>query len=133
MATDITHLIEEAQGAQQRLADQGLLQEAQIIAELVKELTALSPQTTKAFYTTSEAAHIIGVTAQTIKNWVARGIIKGYRLGGRIVIPADVVDAYRPLADAARSIDPLPSREELIEAIQRGRRPVQWPENDGRA
>ena len=124
MATDLAQLVEQARDVQQRLAQKGLLEEAQIIEKLVTELTALSPQTAKAFYTASEAATIIGVTSQTVKNWVTRGILKGYRLGGRIVIPADVINAYRPLADTLKSIEPLPSQEELNEEIRRGRRPV---------
>ncbi len=132
MATKLLQLVEQARDAQQRLAQKGLLEEAQIIEKLVVELTALSPQTPKAFYTASEAATIIGVTSQTVKNWVTRGILKGYRLGGRVVIPVDSIDAYRPLANALISIEPLPSQEELNEEIQRSRRPVVWPKDEAK-
>jgi len=74
------------------------------------------------FYTTEEAAEIIGVSAPTVENWVRRGMLEGYRRDGRIVVPRAPIDEYRPIAEAIKGIDPLPSRDEVIEAINAGRR-----------
>ncbi len=41
--------------------------------------------------TTSQAGDLLGVTGQTIKNWVRDRRIKGFRVGGRIMVPRDGV------------------------------------------
>ncbi len=128
MATDMTSLVDRAMDVQRRLEERGFSEEAQLIEQLVKELAASRPRAVKPFYTTTEAAELVGVTGQTIKNWVARGILKGYRLGGRIVIPRAELDEYRSIAEAAKAIEPLPTRNELVEEVRAGRRRVVWPE-----
>ena len=128
MATDMTSLVDRAMDVQRRLEERGFSEEAQLIEQLVKELAASRPQAVKPFYTTTEAAELVGVTGQTIKNWVARSILKGYRLGGRIVIPRAELDEYRSIAEAAKAIGPLPTRNELVEEVRAGRRRVVWPE-----
>jgi excisionase family DNA binding protein len=128
VATDIASLVDRAMDAQRRLEARGLSDEARVIEQLLKELASVRPQTAKPFYTTTEAAQLVGVTGQTIKNWIARGILKGYRLGGRIVIPRAALDAYRSMAEAAQAIEPLPDREEIVGEIRAGRRRFIWPE-----
>lgn len=128
MATDMTSLVDRAMDVQRRLEERGFSEEAQLIEQLVKELAASRPRAVKPFYTTTEAAEMVGVTGQTIKNWVARDILKGYRLGGRIVIPRAELDEYRSIAEAAKAIEPLPTRNELVEEVRAGRRRVVWPE-----
>lgn len=128
MATDMTSLVDQAVDVQRRLEERGFSEEAKVIEQLVKELAASRLQAVKPFYTTTEAAELVGVTGQTVKNWVARGILKGYRLGGRIVIPRAELDEYRSIAEAAKAIEPLPTRNELVEEVRAGRRRVVWPE-----
>jgi len=53
--------------------------------------------------TTSETGELLGVTGQTIKNWVRAGRLAGYRVGGRIMIPKEAVAAY--LTQARQSLD----------------------------
>ena len=127
MATDITQLVGHARDAQRTLIERGMVAEAQIIEDLVNELATLSPQIRKGFYTAPQAASIIGVSSQTIKNWVARGILQGYKLGGRVIIPLTAVESYRMLASLSKGIEPLPAQDELVEEIRRGRRPIEWP------
>jgi len=79
-----------------------------------------------AFYTIAEAARLMGVSSQTIKEWVARGFIKWSRQGDRVVIARADVDEFLPIARALNEIEPL-DEEELIESIRDGRRPVVWP------
>lgn len=127
MATDTDKLVERALEAQRRLEAQGLRDEARVMLDLIAEVRALLPQTERQFYTSAEAGRIIGVSAQTVKNWVARGILTGYRLGGRVVIPRAALDDYRPLGAALQAIDPLPPVEEIVAEIHAQRRPVVWP------
>ncbi len=130
MATDTEKLMERALDAQRRLEAQGLRDEARVMLDLIAEVQALQPQSERQFYTTPEAGRLIGVTPQTIKNWVARGLLAGYRLGGRIVIPRAALDEYRELGAAMRAIDPLPPIEEIVRDIRAGRRPVKWPASE---
>jgi excisionase family DNA binding protein len=129
MATDISSLIERAQDIRRRLEEQGATEDARVIEQLVAALTATQaePETTRPYYTVTEAAEFVGVSGQTIKNWARRGMLKAYRLGGRIVIPRGELDDYRPLAEASKALDPTPSREEIVETIRAGRRPFVWP------
>ena len=127
MATETEKLLERAADAQRRLEAQGLRDEARVLLDLIAEVRTLQPRTERQFYTTAEAGRIIGVTPQTIKNWVARGLLAGYRLGGRVVIPRAALEGYRPLGEALQAIDPLPPLGEMVSDIRAGRRPVVWP------
>lgn len=127
MATDTDKLVERALDAQRRLEERGLRDEARVMLDLIAEVQALQPQTERQFYTTSEAGRLIGVSAQTVKNWVARGLLAGYRLGGRVVIPRAALEDYRPLAAALQAIEPLPPVEDIVADIRAQRRPVVWP------
>lgn len=127
MVTDTDKLIERALDAQRRLEAQGLRDEARVMLDLMAEVQALQPKSKRQFYTTAEAGRLVGVTPQTIKNWVARGLLAGYRLGGRIVIPRAALDGYREVGAAMQAIEPLPPVEEIVRDIRAGRRPVTWP------
>jgi excisionase family DNA binding protein len=133
MAIDIKELVARAQDFQKRLIAQGQIEDAFVIDQLIEQVEVSQTQHAKTFYTTGEAAKIIGVASQTVKNWVARGILQGYRLGNRIVIPRDAIDSYRPIAEAMQSLDPVPDENIIIDEIRRGRRPVRWPETEGDA
>lgn len=133
MAMDTEKLMERALDAQRRLEAQGLRDEARVMLDLIAEVQALQPRSERQFYTTAEAGRLIGVTPQTIKNWVARDLLAGYRLGGRIVIPRDALEEYRELGAAMRAIEPLPPIEEIVRDLRAGRRPVKWPASGGSA
>lgn len=127
MTTELESLVARAGEVQRRLEAQGATEDAAVIARLVHELTAAKPKAERPYYTVSEAAELIGVSGQTVKNWISRGMLKGYRLGGRIVIPRAILDSYRPLADALKGLDPTPPTEEILRHINAGRRPFTWP------
>lgn len=46
------------------------------------------------YMTTGEAARLIGVSAQTIKNWVDQGRLAGSRVGGRILVERRSVQMF---------------------------------------
>lgn len=127
MATNTNKLLERAQDAQRRLEEQGLRDEARVMRELAAEVQALQPQVERQFYTTAEAGRLIGVSPQTIKNWVARGLLAGYRLGGRVAIPRTALEEYRALGSALQAIEPLPSVDQVVRDVRAGRRRVIWP------
>ncbi len=136
MAAGTDKLMERALEAQRRLEAQGLRDEARVVhelLELVVDTQARQPRSERQFYTTAEAGRIIGVTPQTIKNWVARGLLAGYRLGGRIVIPRAALEEYRALGAAMQAIEPLPPVEDIVRDVRAGRRAIRWPESSGEA
>ena len=73
--------------------------------------------------TTTEAADVFGVTAQTIKNWVRSGQMKGFRVGGRIMLPREAVEEYVRQARASLDLDDVPDDEaaDLVAEERRGR------------
>jgi excisionase family DNA binding protein len=127
MATEIESLVGKALEVQRRLEEQGATEDAQIVGQLVCVVSLSRPKRERPFYTVSEAAELVGVSGQTIKNWISRGLMKGFRLGGRIVIPRVELDDYRPMAEASKGIELPVSREEIVAAVQAGRRRFIWP------
>ena len=127
MATNIESLVDQALAVRRRLEERGAAEDARVVERLVQELTSARPKTERPYYTISEAAEFIGVSGQTVKNWISRGLVKGYRLGGRIVIPRSELDDYRTRAEASKGIEPLPSHEEIVDAVREGRRRFLWP------
>ena len=126
MATDIESLVGKALEFRSRLEQQGATEDAEIVEQLVGVLASSRPKRERPYYTVTEAAELVGVSGQTIKNWISRDMLKGYRLGGRIVIPRSELDDYRPIAEAFQGLDPEPSDEEIAEEIRAGRRRFVW-------
>jgi excisionase family DNA binding protein len=61
--------------------------------------------------TTTTAAEVFGVTAQTIKNWVRSGQLSGFRVGGRIMLPREAVMEYARQARASLDLEELSDDE----------------------
>jgi excisionase family DNA binding protein len=53
-----------------------------------------APTALAGYMTTGEAAGLIGVTLQTVKNWVSRGRLVGSRVGGRTLVTRASVQAF---------------------------------------
>ncbi len=70
--------------------------------------------------TTTAAADVFGVTAQTIKNWVRSGQLPGYRVGGRIMLPREAVIEYARQARASLNLDEV-SDDEAAALVAEGR------------
>lgn len=50
----------------------------------------------KTFLSTTEVAELLGVSSQTVRNWIRAGVLKGYRLnpsGRMLVKQEDLQDA----------------------------------------
>lgn len=102
------------------LRQRGEIEQAQVIEALVdaardEALPSLD------LLTTTQAGDLIGVTGQTIKNWVREGKLTGYRVGGRAMLPAEVVADYVNRARGSLDLDPL-SDVEAAELVAEGRR-----------
>jgi excisionase family DNA binding protein len=71
--------------------------------------------------TSSQAGELLGVTGQTIKNWVRAGHLTGYRVGGRIMVPKEAVAAYVQHTRQSLDLEEL-SDEEAARLVAEGRR-----------
>ena len=69
--------------------------EAAVIERLMEQALGAPDSTALAGYmTTGEAAGLIGVSLQTIKNWVHQGRLVGTRVGGRTLVTRASVQAF---------------------------------------
>jgi excisionase family DNA binding protein len=78
-----------AQGQEERARALEAVLAAAMSAEAGRSSESLSP-----YLTTGQAARALGVSLQTIKNWVAAGRLDGVRLGGRVLIPREALLGY---------------------------------------
>ena len=93
----------------QNLRQEGRVEDAEVVDELVQSVEKQAARSQYA--TTGEVAQRLGVSRQTVVNWIKRGFLPGVKLGGRLVVPTtemarveeiarllDIVDAERPPA-----------------------------------
>ncbi len=66
--------------------------------------------------TSTEVGDLVGVTGQTIKNWVKEGRMKAYRIGSRIMVPREVVEEYVRSAGESLDLDDC-SPEEAVRLV----------------
>jgi excisionase family DNA binding protein len=112
---------ELARRAAAELRVHGQNDRAEAIEALV-EATREESISTLDFLTTTRAGELLGVTGQTIKNWVCDGHLAGYRVGGHIVIPREAVEAYVRRARGSPDLEEL-SDDEAATLVAEGRSP----------
>jgi excisionase family DNA binding protein len=71
--------------------------------------------------TSTEAGDLVGVTGQTIKNWVKDGRMKAYRVGNRIMVPRSVVEDYVREAGTLLELEEV-TDEEAARLVNEARR-----------
>jgi len=85
------------------------------------------------YLTTGQVASRLGVTRQTIVNWVKQARLPGLRIGGRVMIPAT---ALAPFARIEQLLDELdaqrqpPTSNEIAELVSRERVGWTWQGKD---
>src|SRR5437899_7152310 len=88
---------------------------------------AEAPLPARPLLTTGEAARSLGVSVQTIRNWVARGQLRAVKRGGRAFVPRAVV-----AAELRRTSELVPERAALtpaeIRALPAAERMSAWIE-----
>lgn len=122
MAIADTSILSRSRLLAQNLRQEGRVDDAKIVDELVE---SLEQQASRSQYaTTGEVAQRLGVSRQTVVNWIKRGFLPGVKLGGRLLVPIselarveevarllDIVDAERP-----------PAAHEEIDSVSRNER-----------
>ena len=118
-------LLERARAVAQNLRGEGRDGDADVVVQLVQALDA-EPAT---HYTTGQVATKLGVTRQTIVNWVKNGTLKGTRLGGRIMISKEALRKYDDILRTLELLDqeaPDISDEEINRLVSEGRKDWTW-------
>jgi excisionase family DNA binding protein len=90
--------------------------EAAVIERLMQQAIG-APDSTAAlsgYMTTGDASAMIGVSLQTIKNWVRQGRLAGSRVGGRTLVTRASVQAF--LDSLGSASEPAGSVEDLAAA-----------------
>jgi excisionase family DNA binding protein len=65
-------------------------------------------------FTTSEAAELLGVSARTLRRWRSQGILRGVRIGGKMLIRRD--ELLRMLRDNEER--PVDRKAHVIEDLR---------------
>lgn len=104
-------------------------------AEVLQTLLSLAERDVAPgrYYTTGQVAARLGVSRQTVVNWIKRGVIPGARLGSRLVVPNRVLERFAPIEKLLDELDnerlPL-SGEEAADVVGSNREGWQWREQD---
>lgn len=108
-----------AQRTADNLRQRGEVAEAKAIETLVKavgddQLPSLD------LLTTSQAGDLLGVTGQTIKNWVRQGRLPAYRVATRIMVSKDAVSDYVRRAGSSLDMEDI-SDAQAARLVAQGR------------
>ncbi len=95
-----------AQRTADDLRQRGEVDQAKAIETLVKavgdeQLPSLD------LLTSTQAGDLLGVSGQTIKNWVRHGRLAAYRVGSRVMVPKDAVADYVRRAETSLDLEDL--------------------------
>lgn len=103
-----TKLLAQGQQLARDLRNEGRSKEAQTVDALLQAI-AMSPvekvSESASFLTTGEVAKRVGVSRQTVVNWVNKGLLPGVRLGGRTLIEPAALQRFTKLESILDDLD----------------------------
>jgi len=111
----------------QSLRQEGRVEDAQLVDELAQVVERQTQPTQYA--TTGQVAQRLGVSRQTVVNWIRRGLMPGIQLGGRLVVPvAELgrIDEIARLLDVVDIERPPATPEEVDAALRNERNQWKW-------
>ncbi|HEX9596628.1 MAG TPA: helix-turn-helix domain-containing protein [Anaerolineales bacterium] len=85
------------------------------------------------FLTTGEVAQRVGVSRQTVVNWVKKGLLDGVRLGGRTLIAPAALERFAQLEGILGNLDAErkpATPTEAAEAVTQTRKGRTWRQQD---
>lgn len=110
------------------LREEGRSSEAETVDALLQ--VAEQVEQTTQYLSTGQLATRLGVSRQTIVNWIKKGLLPGIRLGSRLMVPATALTPFTQLEYILDELDAEvtpPSRAEIIELVSHGRKGWTWP------
>ena len=121
MTTVSAEVLAKGRELVESLQREGRSDDASVIDTLVR---AVDP--TRPYFTTGQVARRLGVSRQTIVNWIKQGYLPGERVGARMLVPASAFEQYAEFeAIFDREVPPL-SPEEAAEIVGQGRENWTW-------
>ena len=122
-----TDIEQRSQSLAQRLRHEGREEDAVVVEQLLQSARGRRPSTPYA--TTSEVARRLGVSRQTVVNWIKRGDLPGVRLGARLVVPAAALAKLEEVERLLNIVEdggaPYPTEEQL-QALYKEREQWTW-------
>jgi excisionase family DNA binding protein len=103
MSTLDAELLARGQALAEDLRREGRGQDADVLQSLL--VVAEQQVDSARFMTTGQVAARLGVSRQTVVNWIKRGVIPGVRLGGRLVVPLSVMERFAPIEQMLNELD----------------------------
>jgi excisionase family DNA binding protein len=127
-----TKLLIKGEVLARNLRQEGRRADAQIVDDLVQTIAAdLGGEESESipFLTTGEVAQRVGVSRQTVVNWVKKGILPGVRLGGRTLVAPAALRRFAKLEGILNDLDverQPATPVEAAEQVQRARKGWMW-------
>jgi excisionase family DNA binding protein len=120
-----TKLLIKGEVLARNLRQEGRRADAQIVDDLVQTIAAdLGGEESESvpFLTTGEVAQRVGVSRQTVVNWVKKGILPGVRLGGRTLVAPAALRRFAKLEGILNDLDVERQPATPVEAAEQVRR-----------
>jgi len=124
-------LLEKGYALESNLRQEGREQDADTIHSLIT--IAEQDLAQGKYLTTGQTAARLGVSRQTIVNWVNRGLMPGVRMGGRLIVPLTAFERFAPLEALLDTLDeehPPLSPQEAARVVAEGRGEWHWQERE---
>lgn len=132
MTTSNTQLLSKGELLARNLRREGRRADAQTVDALVQAIAADSDHEngeSLPYLTTGEVAQRIGVSRQTVVNWVKKGILPGVRLGGRTLVAPAALRRFAKLEGILNDLDverPPATPLEAADKVQQTRKGWAW-------
>lgn len=115
---DLTQTVETLRETSDELKRRGIDDLAERLDQSIADLTTVTPGQGD-LLTTGEAAELLGVrSVNTIKSWAAKGILEGFRRGGRILVSRPSVEAMLHDSRLARYHEREKTFDEIAAAFE---------------
>lgn len=102
MTTVNTKLVDKGRLLVRALRREGRRDDAQTVDALLQAVEASEPGP---MLTTGQVAQRVGVSRQTVVNWVKKGLLPGVRVGGRTLIPPTALAQFAQLEGILDALD----------------------------
>lgn len=126
MAISDPKILDKGRTLVRTLRREGRRDEAQTVDALLQAAAATPKgENPVPFLTTGEVAQRVGVSRQTVVNWVKKGLLDGVRLGGRTLIAPAALKRFAQLEGILDSLDaerPPATPTEAAEAVTQTRK-----------
>jgi len=135
MGLSTTKLLDKGDLLARNLRQEGRRADAQTVEGLLQVIAAESggeEGEPVLFLTTGEVAERVGVSRQTVVNWVKKGILPGARLGGRTLIAPAALRRFAKIEGILNDLDaehPPLTPDKAAETVLQTRAGRKWQEH----